>query len=783
MQKIFRRRVWRDLKQNMVRYTALFSLIVLGMYMIVSLVAAAETVISQADKRAEENKLEDGQFSLFVPLSKEEKESLTDKGILLEEMFYFDLSLDNSSVLRIYKNRKDINQITLEEGSLAEKRNQVVLEKRYCEENQLKINDKITLKGDIFTITGIGTVPDYDGVYKNLSDSSVNSKEFGLGFVSESSYEELKNAKQNIKSEEYVYSYRLSGRMTEDELKKELQKIEILPENVEDAYFQKYWEEIGGQTDELLEGISLLKDRTINNLTQFLRAADNPRIKASAKDQVINKIAGLLSGIIVMVLFTYVISVFVIHGIEKESSVIGTLYALGVKKRDLMLHYLMLPVVITFLGGITGTLIGFSKWGISVQLRDCYQYFSLPVLKHAYKGYLILYGIAMPPAAGALINCLVIQKYLSKPALKLIQNEQKAGRIRNVDLGNLKFTTRFCIRQMLREVRTGITVIFGMFISLLIMMLGINCFVMCRNLSSDSIKDTRFEYMYTYKYPDQTVPEGGEAAFGKSLKKEIYGYHLDVTLLGIGKDNPYFDAPVKEGKNKVYISSAMAQKYNLKEGESLILSDEEQDIDYAFQIQGVTQYSQGLYVFMDIDSMRELFGQTDSYYNVVFSDRPLKISAGRLYAVTERDEIIRGAGVFIDMMMPMVYMLTGISALIFFVVMYLMMKVMIDRSAWSISLFKIFGYNFRETRRLYLNGNFYIISAGALICIPVCKRVMDGLYPYLVSNVSCGINLTFQWQLYVGIYMAILALYFIINQALAVKLKKVVPARILMKRE
>lgn len=138
---------------------------------------------------------------------------------------------------------------------------------------------------------------------------------------------------------------------------------------------------------------------------------------------------------------------------------------------------------------------------------------------------------------------------------------------------------------------------------------------------------------------------------------------------------------------------------------------------------------------------------------------------------------------FIDMMMPMVYMLTGISALIFFVVMYLMMKVMIDRSAWSISLFKIFGYNFRETRRLYLSGNFYIISAGALICIPVCKRVMDGLYPYLVSNVSCGINLTFQWQLYVGIYMAILALYFIINQALAVKLKKVVPARILMKRE
>ena len=48
---------------------------------------------------------------------------------------------------------------------------------------------------------------------------------------------------------------------------------------------------------------------------------------------------GLVAGVIVMILFTYVISVFVIHGIEKESSVIGALYALGVQQKDLILHY------------------------------------------------------------------------------------------------------------------------------------------------------------------------------------------------------------------------------------------------------------------------------------------------------------------------------------------------------------------------------------------------------------------------------------------------------------
>ena len=44
----------------------------------------------------------------------------------------------------------------------------------------------------------------------------------------------------------------------------------------------------------------------------------------------------MVAGVIIMILFTYVISVFVIHEIEKENSIIGTLYALGVIKKQLL---------------------------------------------------------------------------------------------------------------------------------------------------------------------------------------------------------------------------------------------------------------------------------------------------------------------------------------------------------------------------------------------------------------------------------------------------------------
>lgn len=110
----------------------------------------------------------------------------------------------------------------------------------------------------------------------------------------------------------------------------------------------------------------------------FVKKGDNVRIAGAAGDVVMNKYAGLGVGVILMALLTYVISVFVIHQIQRESSVIGVLYALGAKKKDLIRHYITLPTIVAFVGGIIGAVIGFSPVGIDYQLLDSYAYSSLP---------------------------------------------------------------------------------------------------------------------------------------------------------------------------------------------------------------------------------------------------------------------------------------------------------------------------------------------------------------------------------------------------------------------
>lgn len=84
---------------------------------------------------------------------------------------------------------------------------------------------------------------------------------------------------------------------------------------------------------------------------------------------------------------------------------------------------------------------------------------------------------------------------------------------------------------------------------------------------------------------------------------------------------------------------------------------------------------------------------------------------------------------------------------------------------------------------MYLDGNFYIVAVGALICIPLAKACITAIYPMMVSNVANGMDLSFSFMTYVFVYIFIIVLYVIINQTLIGRIRKMVPAEVLKNRE
>ena len=843
MQKVLRKRILRDFKTNIPRYLALGFLIILSMYLVISMLGAAETIIRGSLKADADAHAEDGEFSLFVPMKESEEEDLRARGITLEKMFFLDYTVEESKTLRLFENREEINQITLKEGSPAAAEDEVVLERRYAEINGIQIGDKIEIGGHEFQVVGIGTVPDYDCTLKTLGDTGCDSQNFGLAFVTADAYQAMRKEGKSAKSEEYYYAYLLNDKMTDDELKDELKKLEFSADDVQDAYFQEYWDRTLGREEELRDGIQELvdgaeelkdglkelkelksfadgvdeytdgvaeaadgaeelqdgvkdlKDETddiideifdadAGNLMTFVKAGDNARIQAASGDQELYRSVGTIAGCIILILISYVLSVFVVHSIDRESSVIGALYALGVKKRDLMNHYVMLPTVIAAVSGVIGTLIGYSKVGVRVQMQDCYNYYSLPNLNVIIMPYLLIYGVIAPPLICWIVTSLVINKRLSKPVLTLIKNEQKVSKGNDFKLKHMKFMRLFKLRQIIRERRTAFTVVFGMFVSLLIAIMAMEIFVYCDTVRVQYPQDTKYEYMYTYKYPSEEVPEGGYKAYAKTMKKSIYGYTFDVTVLGITEDNPFFDVNLKDTASQVVISSSIAYKYGLKVGDVITLKDEEADKLYAFEIYDITQYSPSFMVFMPYDKALELFGEPDDYYNVVFSDHDLGIESGRLYSTITKADVEKAAGIFVNQMQGMIITLGTVSVIIFAIVLYLMMKVMIDRSAFSISLIKIFGYRDKELKKMYLDGNFYVIAIGALLSVPLGKIIMDAIYgPAFTPNVACGVDKSFSVWIYLGIFALVFILYFIINHLLVRRIRKMIPAEVLKNRE
>ena len=761
-------RIPRELKAHLGRYLALFFMIVMGMYLVVSIAGMAETTIQGSDAYNEECRLQDGQFTVFTPLTDAQILELEDGKCEIESIFSVEINAEKGT-LRVFKPRENIDLLKTDEGSAPTADHDIVIMNLYADRNKLSVGDRISLAGEEFTVSGIGCIPDYNLPVKSFSDMTADPENFGIAIVSKDTYDKL-IISGKTGGETFTYAYRLKDGATHRTLKDALKELTI---------------------DSKVPGTdSVMK---MSNLESFSENKDNPRIASdAASDVILKRLVSLVAGAILVMLFAYVISVFIIHQINEESSVIGTLYSMGVKRSTLTLHYILLPTVITFIAGLIGMLLGFSPIGVDFQMQDSYLYYSIPKMKQVYPLYIILYCIVMPPLISILVNALVIRKKLSRTALSLIKNEQEHllkrnhGTARSNSRNNKKgraFLLQFTGRQMSREKRGVFTVVIGMTVALLIFMIGLNCSVLCNNVKTENLADINYEYMYLLKYPTEQVPEGAEPCLVKNLSVNYLDYSLDVNVIGIDQDNPYYPFRTSGNKKDLVIASSTAQKYDLSVGDTFIMDDTAEDIRYAFNVSEIVPYSIGLTAYMDIDSMRELFGETEDYYNMLLSDKALSVESSHVYSVTQRSDVENAAGIFVDQMMSLVIILITVSVLIFIAVMYLMLNVMIDRASFGISLVKIFGYRMNEIRKVYLDGNFYAVMLGACIIIPLVKLAADSIYPFFIANTAMGMNLHFEWYLYVGVFLGILAVYLIISTILTHKIKKIVPAEVLKNRE
>lgn len=899
---VLNRRILRELKANFSRYFSLLVLVAFGMFACTAMSASADSVITTVEDFWENSNIEDGRFSVLVPLSDSELDSLRSSGVGIEPQFSMDLTLSDDSVLRIYKKRSSIDVEHVDKGSSPQASEEIMLERSFADAHSLGVGDTIDIAGQSMKITGLGVSPDYDFLLENFTDTAANAKHFGIAFVSEEGYDMLSRL-SDANSEEYLYTYTLPDGMTSAQIKKMVDDFDFDHDDVENPYIRELLDRVYDTRDSCTDGVDKLSDAVnelddgikeldssgsdlreaaenmrdlalqqasqqvtaaggaeltlenyaevldqlsalspqftvlkeqidgyckfadsvseyvdgvgkasdgsgeiaekvsdfkgdlldfideaanidFNNISSFIQKDANPRIGASLAKVGMYHIGGYIAGVIMLVLFGYICSVFVISNIENESQFIGALYSMGVHRRKILAHYVTLPVVISFIGGIIGTMAGYSPLGRGMLTDSVIGPYSVPEVVDHYSVGLLLYGIFMPPILAAVVNWFCLRRKLNTEPLKLLRKEQKQSHLLNVDLKNAGFVKRFRIRQILRELRITAAMFFAIVTGMLLLMLAVMTYVCIDDLSAKYEKDIPYKYCYYLKYPDlENVPDNAEACYAKNLSYTYLNYTLQVTVMGIENNSEHFPFEVSHDRNYVTVAEGTAIKYDLKEGDMLCLSDDSTGITYAFTVDSIVPYSAGLNVFMDIETARELFDEDDDYYNMLLSDSELDVDAGRVLSVTDKESMINAIDTLLSDMMPMILM-TGISALVVYIaVLYIMMKVMIDRSAFQISLIRIFGYNLREIKRLYLDGNLLTVIVSTLLALPVSKTIMDLIWPLMVYNQPAGYASTLKIWHYAAIALITFLCYFVTNTVLIGRIRRITPAEVLKDRQ
>ena len=315
----------KEFKQNIARYLSIMIILVV----MISAVSGFLTVAYGYKDALKENQIsshvEDGQFIVTNKMNQKTIDEIQKKSLQIYENFYSEQDIKEDTTLRLFKNRDYVNQATLHTGRLPENDQEIALDRLFALKNNYEVGTTIRIDHYSVTIVGLISVPDYSALIEKSNDLMMDPIHFGIGIVDDKSFDYYSESNIN-----YQYSYINTTSLSEKQNYDQLNDIkDICQKN-------------GYQISQMLTA-------EMNQCISFLpndMGSDIPMIQT------------LLYIMVVILAFIFVVISQTI--IEEQAPVIGTLLSNGYTKREIVHHYMMLPMLISLTASLIGNIIGYT---------------------------------------------------------------------------------------------------------------------------------------------------------------------------------------------------------------------------------------------------------------------------------------------------------------------------------------------------------------------------------------------------------------------------------------
>ena len=514
-------------------------------------------------------------------------------------------------------------------------------------------------------------------------------------------------------------------------------------------------------TKEIRDSLSDLKALTNTEIdeSELIEVDDYlPRYLNKAINFVIDDASGdeagaMLMLYIIIAVIAFMYAVTTSNTITKEAGVIGTLRASGYSRAELTRHYLVLPMIITLIGALIGNVLGYFLFPLAFQ-KVYFSNYSIAPFETFWTPKAFLLTTIIPLVIMFVIVLLVISKKLRIKPLQFLRGEtKKRGRKKVVRLpSKLPFFGRFRIRILFQNLSSYLVLFAGIFAAAILAVFG-SMFGPLIDDYTELVQQTKIaEYQYILMDQKETKNKNAEKYCITTLNTTDKKYVLDdIGVYGIQKNSRYITKEIPAGT--VLVSNGYRDKFGLEPGDTIRLKEPYGTKEYSFTVGGEYTYDAALTVFMNREDYLKAFDEEPDYFTGYFSHEKLDdIGTDDIAAVITEADLAKIATQLGKSMGAMMSAFSGLGAVLFLLLMYILTKQVIEKNTKSIALTKILGFTNGEIGKLYLLITSLVVLASLLLSIPLIDAAlrwmfhsymytaMSGYIPYVIDN-SCYVRM------------------------------------------
>lgn len=750
MRNPLNKRFLRELKGELAKYIVIFVFMTAVIGLISGFLIADGSMYDTYNKSFEKYNIEDGNFELYSKAEESVIDKLEKENVTIYENFYKEENVvrhnnikndeDSQSTLRFYVNREEVDKVDLMDGSLPEDINEIAIDRMYAVNNDIKVQDTLTVGSRILKVTGLVALSDYSSLFSDNSDTMFDSLKFGVGVVSQKCFDAYDDTHIH-----YVYSWIYDNK----------------PEDDKEAKLM---------ADDFVKTISA-NAILVNYIPQYI----NQAIHFTGDDIGSDRSMMIVLLYVLIVIMAFVFAVTTNNTIVKEANVIGTLRASGYTRGELLRHYILLPIIVTIFGALVGNILGYTVFK-DIFVATYYGSYSLPTYHTLWNADAFLLTTVVPVIIMLVINIVIIGCRLKLSPLKFLRRDlsgkQKKKAMR---LPAFRFFNRFRLRIIIQNMPNYITLFIGILFANVLLLFGIMLGPMLTHYQNEITDKLIAKHQYVLKALVDVDDNAAEKYCVKTLAT-IEGRlkSEDVLVYGVKDNSIYADINTASLKdNEVYITNGYADKFRIKKGDKITLKEKYDDNEYEFTVKDMYDYPSSFAIFMSDATFKNVFDKSEDYYSGYFSDNILDINEKYVATQITLDDLTKVSRQ-LDRSMGETFNLVKIFAVVLFaVLMFLLTKLIVEKNTTSISMVKILGYSNREISRLYVTSTTIVVVLSVALSIGLSVVIMNYLFRVFMEEMSGWISCYYAPHIFPVMFILNITVYVVISFFMMAKIKKI----------